>query len=112
MQIYDIDCYCRFEGIHSVVIIATTEEATHVNFFLGLFFLLGFSLSGSGTSSSGSSTSSGSGGSSGDGGKELGDILSSKGLCEKSGPVRLNGVSGSLDNLVEFLGLCVENITR
>ena len=111
MQIYDIDCYCRFEGIHSVVII-TAEEATHVNFFLGLFFLLGFSLSGSGTSSSGSTTSSGSGGSSGDGGKELSDILSSKGLGEKSGPVRLNGVSGSLDNLVEFLGLCVENITR
>ena len=106
MQIYDIDCYCRFEGMYSVIIITTTEEASHVDFFLGLFLLLfglsGGSTTGSGGTSSGGSTSSGS---SGDGGEELGDILSFEGLSEKSGPVRLNGVSGSLDNLVELLGL-------
>ena len=106
VQIYDIDCYCRSEARCSVVIITSTEETSHVNFFLGLFLLGLFGLS-SGTTGSGGSTSGGStsSGSSGDGGKELSDILSSEGLGEKSGPVRLNGVSGSLDDLVELVSL-------
>ena len=105
VQIYDIDCYCRSEAMCSVIIITTTEEASHVDFFLGLFFLL-FGLSGGGTTGSGSTSGgSTSSGSSGDGDEELSDILSSEGLGEKSGPVRLNGVSGSLDHLVELVSL-------
>ena len=109
VQIYDIDCYCRSEAMCSVIIITTTEEASHVDFFLGLFLLFGLSgggTTGSGTTGSGSTSGgSTSSGSSGDGDEELSDILSSEGLGEKSGPVRLNGVSGSLDHLVELVSL-------
>ena len=114
LQIYDIDCYCRSEGVCSVIVITTTEEASHVDFFLGLFLLL-FGLSGGGGTSSGSGSTSGgstSSGSSRDGGEELGDILSGEGLGEETGPVRLNGVSGSLDDLVELVSLNGINITR
>ena len=113
LQIYDIDCYCRSEGMCSVVIVTTTKEASHVYFFLRLFFLL-FGLSSSSFSGSSGSTrrSSTSSGSSRDGSEERGNILSSKGLSEKTGPVRLNGVSGSLDDLVELISLDCENITR
>ena len=104
MQIYDIDCYCRKEVKLSVVI--TTEEATHVDFFLRLGLFLGF-LCGSGTTSGGGTTCSGgaSSGSGGDISEESTDILSGESLGEKSGPVRLYGVSGGLDNLVELVSL-------
>ena len=112
-QIYDIDCYCRNNVSESVTIIISSEETSHVDFFLGLFLLL-FGLSSGGSTTSGGTTGGGStsSGSSGDGGEELGDILSFKGLGKESGPVRLNGVSGSLNNLVELLGLIGKNITR
>ena len=86
-QIYDIDCYCRNDVGESVTIIVSTEEASHVDFFLGLFFLLGLSLSGGSTTGSGTSGSGTTSGSGGDLGEELSDILSSEGLGEKSGPV-------------------------
>ena len=83
----------KIEALGCSIVIVTSEHASHVHvdFFLGLFFLLfGFS-SGSGTTSGGSTTSSG--GTSGNVSEELGDILSLEGLGEKSGPVGFDGVS-------------------
>ena len=85
----------RFLVIETVcsVVIITSEHTSHihVDFFLGLFFLLGFFSGGSG--GGGTSSTSGSGGTGGDVSEELGNILSLEGLGEKSGPVGFDGVS-------------------
>ena len=86
-QIYDIDCYCRNNVSESVTIIISSEETSHVDFFLGLFFLLGLSLDGGSTGGSGTSGGGTTSGSGGDLGEELSDILTGEGLGEKSGPV-------------------------
>ena len=90
----------------SVVIITATEEITHVDVFLGLL-LLGLLLLSSGrvirSSAAGSSATTAA--TSADIGQKLGNVLSLEGLGEEAGPVALNGVSASLDDLAEFFFL-------
>ena len=88
----------------SVVVFTTTEEISHVNVLLGLFWLgllLGSASGGSASSGSGSC----SGGTRANVREKLGNVLTLEGLGEESGPVALNGVSASLDDLAEFLFL-------
>ena len=91
-------------NLHSVVIIVISEETTDINFFFFdfLFFFLGGFFSGGFTSTSSGSSGGGGGGNVGE---EIRDVLSSKSLGEETGPVGLNFVSGSGDNLVKFLFL-------
>ena len=65
------------------------------------FLLGGFSASATGRSS----TSSGGGGGGADVREELANVLSLQCLGEETGPVALNCVSASLDDLVQFLFL-------
>ena len=86
----------------SVVVIVSTEESAHIDVLLLLLLLL----DGGGLSDGGTSSGSGSGGGGGDnGGQELTNVCGLQSLGEKGGPVWLDGVSGCLDNLVEFLSL-------
>ena len=89
----------------SVVVIITTEKTSHIDvlfFFFNLF--LGGLLSSGSTSSSWASTTGG-GSSSSDVGEHITNISTLKSLGEEHGPVRLNGVSGSLDHFLELLSL-------
>ena len=68
----------------------------------GLLFLSGLASSGVTTGSGG--TTSGGGGRS-NVGEESSDVLSLEGLGEETGPVALNSVSASLNDLAELLFL-------
>ena len=88
----------------SVLIIV--KETTHINnlFLFLLLLLLGFSFydnlcswsgtSGGGTTSSITSVS-----------EKLSDVLSFKGLSEKSGPVGFNLITRGFDNLIDLFSL-------
>ena len=91
----------------SVVVITATEEITHVDVFLGLL-LLGLLLLRSGrviSSTAGSGRASTAATPSANIGQKLGNVLSLEGLGKEAGPVALNGVSASLDDLAEFFFL-------
>ena len=96
-----------FYFISSVVVITATEEITHVDVFLGLF-LLGLLLLSGGcvtTSSSATGSRASTATTSANIGEKLGNVLSLEGFGEEAGPVALNGVSASLDDLAEFFFL-------
>ena len=91
----------------SVVVITATEEITHVDVFLGLL-LLGLLLFCGGCvirSSATGGRASTAATPSANIGQKLGNVLSLEGLGEEAGPVALNGVSASLDDLAEFFFL-------
>ena len=90
----------------SVVIITATEEITHVDVFLGLL-LLGLLLLSSGrvSRSSAAGGRASTAATSADIGQKLGNVLSLEGLGEETGPVALNSVSASLNDLAELLFL-------
>ena len=91
----------------SIVVITATEEITHVDVLLWLFFLLCWLLLfSSGTTGTGSSWSGATAtATSSDIWEKLGNVLTLESLGEESWPVTLNGVSASLDDLGKFLFL-------
>ena len=86
------------------VVVVVSEESSHVDVLGLLLLLLLGGLGGGGVSSSGGNGGTGSGGGS-DVAQELINVGRLESLGEKGGPVGLDFVSGSLDDLSEFLSL-------
>ena len=89
----------------SSVVIVISEETSHID-ILGLFLLLLlWSLRGGGVSSGSGGSGSGSWSSRGEVSEQIVNISILESLGEESGPISLDLVLGSLDNLVQLLGL-------